>query len=52
MFFELIQVALGNKEKLSSTPSVKDWNALFLESKKQSVVGIAFEGLQKLPQEQ
>ena len=52
MFFELIQVAIGSKEKLSITPSAEEWNNLFIEAQRQSLVGIAFEGVQKLPQEQ
>jgi hypothetical protein len=52
MLFELIQVALGNRENLSSVSSAEEWNNLFLEAQRQSVVGVTFEGLQKLPQEQ
>ena len=52
MLFELIQVAVGSKEKLSITPSAKEWDILFLEAQRQSVVGVAFEGVQRLPQEQ
>jgi hypothetical protein len=52
MLFELIQVALGNREKLSSVLSAEEWINLFLEAQRQSVVGVTFEGLQILPQEQ
>lgn len=45
LFLELIQTALGNREKLSSTPSDKEWEELLSESQKQAVVGIAFEAL-------
>lgn len=52
LFFELIQIALGNKDRLSHNPSKEEWENLFLDAQKQSVVGIAFEGVQKLPKEQ
>ena len=52
LFFELIQIALGNKDRLSHNPSKEEWENLFLDAQKQSVVGVAFEGVQKLPKEQ
>lgn len=52
LLFELIQIALGTKEKLSSTPNVEGWNLLYSEAMKQSVVGVAFVGVQRLPKEQ
>lgn len=52
MLFDLIKVALGKQLKLSHNPSQEEWKELFSEAQKQSVVGIAFEGVQKLPKEQ
>ena len=52
MLFELIQIALGEKEKLSHTLSQLEWMSLYKEALKQSVVGVAFDGVQKLPKEQ
>ena len=52
LFFELLQVSVGSKEKLSVTPSTEEWDNLFKEAQRQSVVGIAFKGVQRLPQEQ
>ena len=52
MIFELLQVALGKRDRLSHTPTMEEWRGLFADAKKQSVVGIAFEGVQKLPKEQ
>lgn len=52
LLFELIQIALGNKDRLSHNPSKEEWENLFLDAQKQSVVGIAFEGVQKLPKDQ
>ena len=52
MLFELIQIALGKRESLSHIPTQEEWNRLYAEAQKQSVVGIAFEGVQELPKEQ
>lgn len=48
LFFELIQVALGQKESLTKNPSEQEWEAMFDMAKKQAVVGIAFLALNKL----
>lgn len=48
LFFELIRVALGSQDSLSRAPSSKEWKQLYEMSKKQSLVGICFAGLQKL----
>ena len=48
LFFELIQVALGEKECLTKNPSEQEWKEMFDMAKKQAVVGIAFLALNKL----
>lgn len=48
LFFELIQVALGQKESLTKNPSEQEWKAMFDMAKKQAVAGIAFLALNKL----
>lgn len=48
LFFELIQVALGNRESLSRLPLANEWDELFEEAKKQSLVGVCFLALQRL----
>ncbi len=45
LFLELIQVALGSKERLSKIPSEEEWNYLFLTAQKQAVSGLAFNAL-------
>ena len=52
LLFELIQVALGKRERLSHVPTEKEWGSLYKDTLKQSVAGVAFEGVQKLPKEQ
>lgn len=51
LFFQLIQVAIGKWEKLYSAPNQKDWVLLLAISKKQSLAGICFTGVERLPQE-
>lgn len=48
LFFELIRVAIGNETCLSHTPSESEWCMLYTMSKKQSLVGICFAGVQRL----
>ena len=50
LFYELILVALGQKEHLSKTPSDQEWNAMYEMAVKQAVPGIAFLALDKLSQ--
>lgn len=48
LFFELIRVAIGTQESLSRSPSKSEWAELYAMSKKQSLVGICFAGVQRL----
>lgn len=48
LLYELIQVVLGNKERLSRTPSEIEWQELYTESQKQAVAGVAYLALEKL----
>lgn len=50
LFFELLQVALGRRERLGSTPTEREWTELFEMSQKQAVAGVAFYALEKLGQ--
>lgn len=52
LFFELLQIALGNRERLSVTPSEAEWTELFSFAQEQTLVGIAFTGIELLPVEQ
>ena len=52
LFFELLQVAIGNHQSLSRVPTPEEWEEIYEMSKKQSLAGIAFAGVERLPQEQ
>lgn len=51
-FFELLQVAIGNRMELTSRLSDEEWAMLYDMAKKQALVGIAFKGCERLPKEQ
>lgn len=48
LFFELLQIVIGNRRELSHFPSAKEWKELFELSKKQALSAIAFMGVTKL----
>jgi len=52
LFYELIQVALGNKDVLSKTPSAAEWSGLYQNCKKQAVAGVAFTALDSLSRQE
>lgn len=45
LFFELLQVALGNRERLNKVPSSEEWTEMYAESERQAVTGILFHGI-------
>ena len=52
MIIQLIQVALGIRERLSRPLSAKEWRGLYGQILNQTVSGICFVGVEKLPKEQ
>lgn len=48
LFFELIQIALGNRSCLSHTPSENEWKCMYKMAKKHALIGICFVALQRL----
>lgn len=48
IFFELLQIALRQKESLSRIPSEEEWHSLFKEAQKQGLVAVVFEGVKFL----
>lgn len=51
-YYTILQSAIGKTVQLSHTLSEKEWNEIFGLAKKQALVGIMFEGVERLPQEQ
>ena len=52
LFFELLQIALGNRERLSKTPSAAEWIEIYAESERQAVTGVLIHGIERLPAKQ
>lgn len=48
LFFELIQVAVGQQDCLSRGPEPEEWQTLYEISKQQHVEGISYQGVMKL----
>ena len=52
LFFALVQCGIGKREDLPRTPNAQEWRELFDIVQKQTLTGIAFAGIEVLPQEQ
>ena len=52
MFFELLQIAVGQRTSFSQSPSMEDWQWMFEEAKRQTLFGVCFEAIEILPAEQ
>lgn len=52
LFFELLQISLGHRNEFSHTPTEEEWRELYFLSKKQALSGIAFVGIERLPDNQ
>ena len=52
LFFELIQVSLGNLPCLSAIPSAEEWKSIYMMAQKQALIGVCFCGVQRLQSEQ
>ena len=50
--YELLRVAIGNREYLTRPLSAAEWETVYYICELQAVLGIAFVGIQKLPKEQ
>ena len=48
IYFELIQVVLGKKDRLSRSPSEKEWGELFEVCQKQAIASFVFPALEIL----
>lgn len=45
-FFELLQVALGNREFLSGAPTSEEWEVIYRLATEQSVLGLVLAGIE------
>lgn len=52
LLYELIRVAIGRRDSLSRVPSAAEWSMLYGLAMKQTVEGVCFCGVQRLPKEQ
>ena len=52
LFFELLQVAIGNRKMLTHTPTAEEWSELYTLAQRQTLVGIAFRAVEQLPEAQ
>ena len=48
LFFEFIQVAVGNRKSLSGGISDADWHRFFEFCKRQALIGVGFSAVEKL----
>ena len=49
--YELLRVAIGDRLRLSSCPTDKEWNTIYYICELQEVIGFVFTGILKLPEE-
>lgn len=52
LLFELLQVALGNRNEFSTVPPAVEWEALLIEAQRQAIFGVLMDGLERLPEAQ
>lgn len=52
LFFELLQVAVGNRTELSHAPDAKEWREMYDIACRHAIVGICADGIDTLPQGQ
>lgn len=48
LFYELIQLSIGQRDCISITPSSKEWETIFTYSQEQTIAGVTFTSLEKL----
>lgn len=51
-FFLILQSAIGENVRLTHSLSHEEWEEMLDFAKKQALLGLAFEGVKKLPKEQ
>lgn len=51
-FFQLIKVSLGTSDNLNRAPSPEEWEGIYDEANRQTLIGVLFEGVKRLPSDQ
>lgn len=51
-FIELLQIAVGKRAALTEPLNEEQWEAVMYQAKRQSLLGVCFEAVQRLPEEQ
>lgn len=46
LFYEILQVAVGNRNRLSSAPTNRDWTMAYQLAVEQAVIGVCFYGIE------
>lgn len=52
MFFELLHIAIGKTTRFPHPPNKDEWNQIFTMAMQQTLVGVLFAGIERLPAEQ
>ena len=52
LFFELLQIALDRKTRLSAVPTLEQWRGLYRMAIQQTLVGVLWAAIEQLPAEQ
>ena len=52
LFVELLQISLGVKHEFVEAPSEEEWRELYRMGKKQTLLGVAYIGIERLPASQ
>ena len=52
LFFELLQIAIGNETRLTHTPTAEEWRELHRMAVQQTLVGVLFTAIERLPKTQ
>ena len=51
-FVKLIQIAIGKRSQLDTTPTADEWQALFDEAQRQTLAGVLYPAVEILPKHQ
>jgi len=51
-FFELLKISLGVQDQFSFTPTTADWQAMLEEAARQTLLGVCFSAVERLPENQ